>query len=88
MKLKATKGKVIVKRLEAEDKIGSIYVPDIAKKKPQFGIVVAMGKCPNLEGELNVGDKVFFVGAIDKFQVDGVFYHTLSEDHVEAVVND
>lgn len=59
--------RVLVKRLEAEEKTkGGIVLPDTAKEKPQKGEVVAVGKGRTLESgkveplEVKKGDKVLF----------------------------
>lgn len=44
MKLKPLNDRVLVKRLEMEEKTaGGIYIPDSAKEKPMKGEVVAVG---------------------------------------------
>ncbi|HNM06565.1 MAG TPA: co-chaperone GroES, partial [Leptospiraceae bacterium] len=50
---------------EGEEKIGSLYVPDTAKEKPQEGTVVAVGSGRYEDGklvalEVKVGDKVLY----------------------------
>jgi len=59
--------RVLVKRLEAEEKTkGGIVLPDSAKEKPQKGEVVSVGKGRVLESgkveplEVKAGDKVLF----------------------------
>jgi len=59
--------RVLVKRLEAEEKSkGGIVLPETAKEKPQKGEVVAVGKGKVLESgnveplEVKKGDKVLF----------------------------
>ena len=59
--------RVLVKRLEAEEKTkGGIVLPDSAKEKPQKGEIVAVGKGRLLESgkveplEVKKGDKVLF----------------------------
>ncbi len=59
--------RVLVKRLEAEEKTkGGIVLPDTAKEKPQKGEVVAVGKGKVLESgkvealEVQKGDKILF----------------------------
>jgi chaperonin GroES len=59
--------RVLIKRLEAEEKTkGGIVLPDTAKEKPQKGEVVAVGKGRILESgkveplEVKKGDKVLF----------------------------
>ena len=45
MKLRPLHDRVIVKRVEEEDKTsGGIIIPDAAKEKPQQGKVIAVGK--------------------------------------------
>ena len=61
MKLKPLADRVLVKPLEAEEKVGGIYTPDTAKEKPQKGEVVAVGP-GDTENKmtLTVGDKVLY----------------------------
>ena len=54
MKIRPLQDRVIVKRIEEEEKTkGGIIIPDTAKEKPQEGKVVAVGK-----GKLNEDGKV------------------------------
>ena len=44
MKLKPLNDRVLVKRLESEEKTaGGLYIPDTAKEKPSKGEVIAVG---------------------------------------------
>ena len=44
MKLKPLNDRVLVKRLESEEKTaGGLYIPDTAKEKPSKGQIVAVG---------------------------------------------
>ncbi|MFA4992216.1 MAG: co-chaperone GroES [Candidatus Omnitrophota bacterium] len=59
--------RVLIKRLEAEEKTkGGIVLPDTAKEKPQKGEVVSVGKGRTLENgqveplEVKKGDVVLF----------------------------
>jgi len=59
--------RVVVRRLEAEEKSkGGIIIPDTAKEKPQEGEVVAVGPGGRDENgkliamDLNAGDRVLF----------------------------
>ncbi len=59
--------RIVVKRLEAEEKTaGGIVLPDTAKEKPQRGEVVAVGPGKQLDSgkrakvEVSVGDTVLF----------------------------
>lgn len=67
MKFRPLHDRVLVKRLEAEEKTrGGIIIPETAKEKPQQGEVIAVG--PGARGEdgkivaldVKVGDKVLF----------------------------
>lgn len=67
MKIRPLQDRVIVKRLEEEEKTkGGIIIPDTAKEKPMEGKVVAVGKGKVLEGgkvfplDVKVGDRVLF----------------------------
>ncbi len=67
MKIKPLQDRVIVKRLEEEEKTkGGIIIPDTAKEKPQQGKVMAVGPGKVLEGGTKVdltvkeGDLVLF----------------------------
>jgi chaperonin GroES len=67
MKLRPLHDRVIVKRLEEEEKTaGGIIIPDTAKEKPQQGKVIAVGKGRTLDnGEVTPlmvkeGDRVLF----------------------------
>ncbi|TGW14825.1 co-chaperone GroES [bacterium NHP-B] len=67
MKLRPLADRVLVKRVEAEEKTkGGIIIPDNAKEKPMEGDVVAVGTGARSEGgqiiplELKVGDRVLF----------------------------
>ena len=54
MKIRPLQDRVIVKRIEEEEKTkGGIIIPDTAKEKPQEGKVIAVGK-----GKLNEDGKV------------------------------
>ncbi|HQO78727.1 MAG TPA: co-chaperone GroES, partial [Thermodesulfobacteriota bacterium] len=44
MKIRPLQDRVIIKRVEEEEKTkGGIIIPDSAKEKPQEGIVIAVG---------------------------------------------
>jgi chaperonin GroES len=57
---------IIVQRLESSiDKVGSIYIPDAAKERPNHGEVLGVGPGKFLDGKrippsVQVGDKVLF----------------------------
>ena len=67
MKIRPLQDRVIVQRLEEEEKTkGGIIIPDTAKEKPQEGEVVAVGAgAKSEEGKLTpldvkAGDKILF----------------------------
>ena len=67
MKFRPLHDRVVVKRLDSEEKTkGGIIIPDSAKEKPQEGEVIAVGPGARDEnGKLNaldvkVGDRVLF----------------------------
>ena len=67
MKLRPLHDRVVVKRIDAEDKTtGGIIIPDTAKEKPSQGEVVAVGPGGRDESgnliklDVKAGDKVLF----------------------------
>jgi chaperonin GroES len=67
MKFKPLHDRVVIRRLEGEEKSkGGIIIPDTAKEKPQEGEVVAVGPGGRDESgklipiDLNAGDRVLF----------------------------
>ena len=67
MKFRPLHDRVVVKRIEAEDKTtGGIIIPDTAKEKPSQGEIVAVGPGERDEAgrvipiDLKVGDRVLF----------------------------
>jgi chaperonin GroES len=67
MKFRPRHDRVVVKRIEAEEKTrGGIIIPDTAKEKPQEGEVVAVGPGARDDSgklialELKAGDRILF----------------------------
>jgi chaperonin GroES len=67
MKLRPMHDRVLVKRLEQEQKTkGGIFIPDSAKERPAEGEIVAVGKGKIMEDgsvkplDVKVGDRVIF----------------------------
>lgn len=58
--------RVLVRRLDEDEKIGSIIIPDTAKEKPQRGEIIAVGSgARNEDGkvtplDVKKGDKILF----------------------------
>jgi chaperonin GroES len=96
MKIKPLQDRIIVKRLEEEEKTkGGIIIPDAAKEKPQEGKVIAVGDGKVLDNgqkfalTVKVGDKILF-GKYSgtEIKIDGVEHLILREDDVLGIVED
>jgi chaperonin GroES len=96
MKLKPLQDRILVKRLEEEQKTkGGIIIPDAAKEKPQEGKVIAVGDGKVLENgqkiklSVKAGDKILF-GKYSgtEVKVDGEEHLILREDDVLGIVED
>lgn len=93
MKLKPLNDRVLVKRLEMEEKTaGGIIIPDTAKEKPQKGKVVAAGPGKvDDDGKLikmsvKKGDVVLFSKyAGNEIKIDGEEHLIMREDDILAV---
>ena len=94
MKLKPLNDRVLVKRLEGEDKTaGGLYIPDTAKEKPSKGEVVAVGPGKTADDgkaiamTVKAGDKVLFNKyAGTEIKLDGVEHLVMREDDILAVI--
>ena len=90
MKVKPVGRRVLVKRIEEEEKkVGNIIIPDTAKEKPQMGKVVEVADVPKDDDPLPVkkDDKVIFGKyAGTEVEIDGEEYLILNEDDILAIV--
>ena len=94
MKIRPLADKVLVQRLEAENKTsGGIVLPDSAKEKPQRGKVVGVGEGTVLEDgsvrklQVAKGDVVLFTSyAGTEVKIDGKEYLIMTESDILAVV--
>ncbi len=94
-KIKPLGDKVLIKRVEAEEKTaGGILLPDSAKEKPKEGNVVVLGDGKLLEDgsrapfQVKVGDKVLFTSyAGNELTAKGEEYLLMSEDDILAVID-
>ncbi len=94
MKLKPLHDRVLVKRLEEEEKTkGGIIIPDTAKEKPIKGEVVAVGpgrltdEGKRIEMSVKVGDKVMFSKyAGTEVKIEGEEYLIMREDDIVAII--
>lgn len=96
MKVKPLQDRLVVKRIEEEEKTkGGIIIPDAAKEKPQEGRVIAVGDGKVLESgqkaalTVKVGDKILF-GKYSgtEIKIDGEEHLILREDDVLAIIED
>ena len=95
MKVVPLNDKLVVKRLEAEDKTaGGILLPDSAKEKPKQGKILSLGDGKLLENGkraaflVKEGDRVLFSSyAGNEVNVDGEEYLIMSEDDILAVLD-
>lgn len=86
--------KLVVKRLEAEDKTaGGILLPDSAKEKPRQGKVISLGEGKRLDNgqrakfQVKVGDRVLFSSyAGTEVTIDGVEQLIMTEEDILAVI--
>jgi len=96
MKVKPLQDRILVKRIEEEEKTkGGIIIPDAAKEKPQEGKVIAVGDGKILDSgakaplTVKPGDKILF-GKYSgtEIKVDGEEHLILREDDVLAIIVD
>jgi chaperonin GroES len=96
MKFRPLHDRVVLKRIEAEEKTsGGIIIPDTAKEKPQQGEVVAVGPGGRDEAgklipiDLKAGDRVLFgKWSGTEVKIDGVEYLIMKESDVMGVLTD
>lgn len=94
MKLKPLYDRVVVKKVEMEQKTaGGIILPDTAKEESQIGEVVAVGEGKLLDnGEVRplrvkAGDKVLYSKyAGNEVELDGEKYLIIREEDILAIV--
>ncbi|MCS6866179.1 MAG: co-chaperone GroES [Gemmataceae bacterium] len=95
MKIVPLNDKIVVERLEADDKTaGGIILPDTAKEKPKQGKVLALGEGKLLDDgkraafQVKTGDRVLFSSyAGSEVTLDGKEYLIMTEDDILAVVD-
>lgn len=94
MKIRPLADKVLIKRLEAEEKTkGGIVLPDSAKEKPRRGKVVAVGDGKVLENgkrgefQVKVGDIVLFSSyGGTEIKVDSEEFLIMEESDILAII--
>ena len=94
MKLKPLHDRVIVKRIESEEKTKSgIIIPDSAKEKPQEGEVIAVGPGMRQENgtltplDVQKGDRILFgKWSGTEIKLDGQDYLVMKETDIVGIL--
>lgn len=94
MKVKPLQDRVLVKRIEKEEKTaGGIIIPDTAKEKPAEGKIAAVGPGRVLESgkvlplDVKAGDHVLFQKyAGTEVKIEGEEYLLMREDDILGVI--
>ena len=95
MKIKPLQDRVIIKRLEEEQKtVGGIIIPDTAKEKPQQGKIMAVGpgkvmdNGTRLEMTVKDGDTVLFGKySGSEVKLDGDEVLIMREDDILGIIS-
>jgi chaperonin GroES len=94
MKIRPLQDRILVKRLESEEKtVGGIIIPDNAKEKPMEGKVISVGNGKVLDDgklrkpDVKAGDTVLFSKySGSEVKIDGVEHLILREDDLLGVI--
>ena len=94
MKFRPLHDRVVVRRLEGEEKTkGGIIIPDTVKEKPQEGEIVAVGPCGRDETgkliplDVKKGDKILFgKWSGTEVKIDGQELLIMKESDVMGVI--
>ena len=94
MKLKPFNDRVLVKRLESEEKTaGGLYIPDTAKEKPSKGQIVAVGpgkfdeQGKRIPMTVQPGNEVLFNKyAGTEVKLDNVDHLVMREEDILAII--
>jgi chaperonin GroES len=94
MKFRPLHDRVVVKRIDAEEKsAGGIIIPDTAMEKPQLGEVIAVGPGGRDEAgklipiDVKVGDRVLFgKWSGTEVKIDGIEYLIMKESDIMGVL--
>ena len=86
--------RVLVRRIEEDEKVGSIIIPDSAKEKPSQGEVIAVGAGSKAEDgkvtpvDVKAGDKILFgKWSGTEVKVDGEDLLIMKESDVLGIVD-
>jgi chaperonin GroES len=96
MKFRPLHDRVVVKRIDAEDKsAGGIIIPDTAKEKPSQGEIIAIGPGGRDEAgklvplDVQVGNRVLFgKWSGTEVKIDGVEYLIMKESDIMGVLEE
>src|SRR6266567_2679916 len=96
MKFRPLHDRVVVRRLDAEEKTtGGIIIPDTAKEKPMEGEVIAVGPgARNEQGQLvpldvKAGDRILFgKWSGTEVKIDGVEYLIMKESDIMGILEE
>jgi chaperonin GroES len=96
MKFRPLHDRVVIRRLESEEKTaGGIIIPDTAKEKPQEGEVVAVGPGARDESgklvplDVKAGDRILFgKWSGTEVKIDGQEYLIMKESDIMGIIVD
>src|SRR3984885_9447864 len=96
MKFRPLHDRVVVKRIDAEEKsAGGIIIPDTAKEKPSQGEVIAAGPGGRDEQgkltplDVKVGDRILFgKWSGTEVKIDGIEYLIMKESDVMGILEE
>ena len=96
MKFRPLHDRVVVKRIDAEEKsVGGIIIPDTAKEKPSQGEVIAVGPGGRDESgkliqiDLNEGDRVLFgKWSGTEVKIDGEELLIMKESDIMGIIDE
>jgi len=86
--------RVLVRRIEEDEKVGSIIIPDTAKEKPQQGEVLAIGSGARGENneviplDVKKGDKILFgKWSGSEVKIDGEDLLIMKESDILGIIS-
>ena len=96
MKFRPLHDRVVVKRIDAEEKsAGGIIIPDTAKEKPSQGEVIAVGPGGRDEAgklipiDVKVGDRVLFgQWSVTEVKLDGEKLMIMKESDIMGIIDE
>jgi chaperonin GroES len=96
MKFRPLHDRVVVKRIDAEEKsAGGIIIPDTAKEKPSQGEIIAVGPGGRDEAgklvplDVKTGDRILFgKWSGTEVKIDGVEYLIMKESDIMGILEE